>query len=403
MPIAAKESNKIRSGTRMVFFLMGMIVFSSLSSAITQKILNFPIALPELLFLLFYVSFGKIIRAKFYLTKSALNLLLTWGLLISIGIYFNEMRFYGILSTARPYLYLIISYCLFSKVKEVNYENVYYVCLGSLVGWLFTAVYFFVYQFSIVTDEVSGVNGNMIAVAILMACSVLLKPKTTLPILLLVMVVYFSSTLRRLLVVIAVSLLGSLLFYIRISKIKTMVFLFALFIAGSFFLSNKDIVSDFLDQRTPLVKYRTITKIELLFSNPVGIEIQRTIFIRNFFDKIEDYILPRGFVSKQISRDPTLGEYIDFPFQEITYTLGLFGASILLLIILWELYKVCVREITNPSIEQEIIIVTTIICFILLFLEGTFISHAYITPFTGFVLGRLNYLSSKVRVKWPSP
>lgn len=384
---------------QIVFFLMGMVVFSSLSSVIALNILNFPIALPELFFLLFYVGFRKIIRFKFYLTKKALNFLLVWGFLIPIGIYFNEMRFYGILSTARPYLYLIISYHLFSKVKEVNYENVYYVCLGSLIGWLFVAVYFFVYQFSIFTNEVSGVNGNMIAVAILIACSVLLKPKTTLPILLLVVVIYFSSTLRRLLVAAAVSLLGALLFYIRTNKIKGLVLLIVLFFAGSFFMVNKDIVFNFLHEKAPLVQYRTVTKIERLFSNPAESEAVRAKIIREFYGNLEDYIFPRGFVSKQISRDLRLGEYIDFPLKEITYTLGLFGTSILLFIILWELCKVCVREITNPSIEQEIIIITTIVCFILLFLDGTFISHAYIAPFTGFVLGRLNYLSSKVRVK----
>lgn len=392
--------NLVKKGqrTKIVFFLMGMIVFSSLSSIITMGMLGLPVALPELLFFLFYIVFRKIININFYLTKKLLILILIWGLLIPVGVFFeDDMRFYDILSTARPYFYLIISYCIFSQVEEVNYENVYYTCLGSLLGWLIFAGYVFTFHSIIFTDEVFAVYGNMIALSILVACSILLKPRTILPILMCVVAVFIFSATRRVFVVAAASLLVSLIFYIRRDKAKAIILCSALIAVGAYFSTDVYKGVDYLSDVAPLVKYRTIGKIENIYYS-LSLDTGRIEIFGLLFNNMNDFLIPKGFVSKQINRDPALGRYNDFPLMEIVYTLSILGALLILFYFLLKLYKVLVREIKKPSTEKEVVIVATLICFMLLFLEGTYISYAYITPFTGFVLGRLNYLSRSSRV-----
>jgi hypothetical protein len=151
-------------------------------------------------------------------------------------------------------------------------------------------------------------------------------------------------------------------------------------------------IEKYVKTNAPQLYLRIFLKTEMFLSgtNSKSGDSVRLNNMHEMSTNFQNYIIPKGFVSRQTVKDKT-GRFIDFPLSELFYMFGLF--AILLLLGIGICTFGCFYHYFNKGSDSVIFVVISLIMLMLLFLEGTFLSSSYVAPFTGYCLGRIKFYS----------
>lgn len=376
---------------KFILLLCGFLVFSPVSSQITMDFLRFPIALPELLFFPFYFYLRNKINLKVNLVQFSIGILFIISLII-IGIIADNFRLSSILSTARGYLYLVLSFSIFYNKKLNSITDIMYIALGSVLGWLFNSLVFFYTLFNNPTYEGSlAVYGNMITLSLAISIPLIFnKSKQSYFSLILGVLLSITTGIRRQILIFFVSyFLSVFLFFLTSIKnlIKTIFLLIVLMFVT---IQLYPILENFLYEVSPILHQRIFTKSEQLFSGDLSeSDMIRTKFLEDFFNTFWKNILPRGFVSKRTIEDFGTGIFMDAPFVELFYTFGILFCFFLFIYFIISIFFHLKKYFYYEVKESAVCIVSAVVLFILTLVEGSFLNYSFTTPFTGFVIARI--------------
>lgn len=389
------KSNLIEFKDRLLLLTCGFIVFSPLSSIITMQFLHLPLALPELLFIPFIYLLRHRLDLRIKLTKPAIYLFCLLLLLLIIGFLLQNFRASSILSTSRGYLYMLLSFAVFSGKNKTSMHDIMLICLGSVVGWCVLSIE----QFNLITrlaideDNSLSVSGNMVALVLLVSIAIINKNnKVIILAIFLGLVLSLTTGLRRQIIVFFLAVVISYFFILTSRKGNGLkIFL----IIGTFGLSLViiyPIVDNYINDISPILHQRIFSKSEQFLTGDLSeADKIRRDFINQFLNNLDKYILPQGFVSKRTMEDVGTGIYMDFPVLELAYTLGLIILVTFVFFYFKNILKHCKNYYRNHKTESAVWATTAIVLFALLFLEGSNLNYSYITPFTGMVLGKISF------------
>lgn len=383
-----------------LFVLMGFFALSPFSSWLLMKKMGFDLALPEL----FFVPFVIILRKEFnvkrvYRLQSLYLYIVLWISLIAIALLWGDFSLYEILGASRAYLYIGLCYIIFKKGNPLSIINVMYISFGSLLGWAITS--YMNLQLSVMlTDKLIVTYGAMLAIPLFIILS-LSEKKYFLFCIGMAVIIFtsFTAGLRRQMLIVALSLCFYFLFSIIVSKRKN-ISVFLILLPIMLVMLLMPYFEDYLSTNSPVLYNRVFVRTEILLSDQgfktEGEETRLNNF-KFYFDNIEQFQIPKGFVSKSTSSEVdyvgSVGRFNDFPLLELT---SIFGTLPFFFIFLY-FSKFAIKNFSlylrYQHSENMLFFSTFIIMVVLLFLEGTFINFAYSVPFTGYCLGRLKYYS----------
>lgn len=373
--------------------VMGFLVFSPFSSILVMDMLGFPMSLPELLFLPFLIIFRK--RYYFSPFGSIRDIIFfsLWIIMIIISVLADNYSIVAILSSSRSYLTLVIAYLLFSKKNNVMLDDVMYISLGATLGWLYSSIYGINIYLLGYADVVSRC-GNLLSIPLLISIAVFRKHNKILILsIILCIAISLTSGMRRQIVVFLMSvfLAYGFLFLRNIKQFFTK--LFTLGLPVIIFVVFLPQIKDYVESNIPDLNYRVFSKTEMFLSsvNYASGDEARLNSISDMTNNFSDYIVPKGFVSRRMIEDSG-GAFIDFPLSELLYMFGAFLTVLLLSFFIIQTIR-CYYQSSITNNDSMIFVVLSIIMFMLLFLEGTFLSSSYVAPVTGYCLGRLKYYS----------
>ena len=385
--------NKEKRGPIIALVSMGFLVFSPFGTILLMRYLGFPLSLPELLIIPYVFIFRKRYSFSPIGKKRAIGFISLWILMIFISILAQRYSILAVISSSRTYLTLIIAYLIFSKKNNVSLDDVMYISLGATLGWLYSSIYGINLYIEGTTDVVSRV-GNMIAIPLLISIAVIKKHNKTLFLaIILCIAISITAGVRRQIVVFLASLFLTygILFFKNFKKNKKQFFELILIILV--FLTVLPQISNYVKENIPVLYFRVFQKSENFLkgeNDQSGDSIRlenMSYLIRDF----SDYIIPKGFISRRTIEDGT-GNFIDFPLLELFYMFGFLLALVLLLIFAIQTFR-CYKQSSKTNNDSLIFVILSLIMFMLLFLEGTFLSSSYVAPLTGYCLGRLKFHS----------
>lgn len=374
-----------------MLFLCGFIVFSPISSNITLDFLNLPLALPELLFLPFYFKISKIfnlkVNSKILVTGSVIIILL-----IAIAFIFNLFPFSSILSTARGYFYMLLVFSIFKNkpISDINY--IFYVAFGSSVAWMILGLYSINQLITNFYSEwFTVIYGNMIALSLMITIAIVYSKRYY------IYITYVITLSISLTVGLRRQLLASILAYIlsffslmqfsskRIVNLFILISIISISVVFVYPAAQK-----FIYEASPQLYMRLFLKSENILTGTTNISDEsRLNSLNGFIENIDNYIIPRGFVSKRTMEDKGAGLFMDAPYIELFHTFGIIFLIPILLYFFSSL-KFHYRNFYRRGIkESAVCIVMGGVIFSLLLVEGSFLNFVYTTPITGYVLARI--------------
>jgi hypothetical protein len=394
------ENEKINLKTSVILLLCGFLVFSPISSKITMNILKFPLALPELLFFPFYFFLKN--RIDLTINKKVLFFgLFLIIFLVVISFLVDNFPPSSILSTARGYFYMIVSFSIFLNKELRNISYIMFMAFGSVIGWLFDALLFFnnLANNLLNDDTAFAVYGNMIMLSLAMSIPIIFKKNKYVYVAFLSgLLLSFITGVRRQIIIFVSSFILSLFLSIKWTiKGLAKIILFVL-ILFSFLTTIYPIAEQYVYDISPILHHRVFKKSEQLITGERNESDEvRSSSIIEFFDSFEENIFPRGFVSKRTMQDKEAGLYMDSPIYEIFYTFSIGGALIILVMFITRFFFHLKNYYFYGIKESGVCLVSLLTIIILLMLEGSFLNFTYITPCTGFVIARI--FSNKNLVK----
>ena len=378
----------------LLFFLLGLIVFSPMSSFILMDILHFPLTLPELLFVPFcFFLKDKIASIKIRVSDIIFAAIIIFILLV-FGIAYGSFELYAMLSGSRPWFYLILTTLLFSKTNLINNNDIFYLSLGSIIAWLFISLLNFKKYLvgAVFTDEELCTFGVMIAVPLFIAYAMssgkslflLVGMAALLP-------TCIFSGIRRLMVVVAFALVVSFFLSLKKNVKKFTKYVLLGFLIVIILIPVMPVIKDIVNDVSPTLYYRVFGRTETLLetgeSQSAGDELRKKNIIK-FFENIEEFTLPRGMVSLHTGTDRFAGLFNDFPLVQLSWLFGWPLAFFIVLYFLMILFKNYHKFKILKDDTSFISVVCLLTMFMLLFLEGTFLEYPESTPVTGIALGR---------------
>lgn len=375
-PLSFKNANIL------LLILLGIVVFSDINVIILNKYLGIASNLPEILFLPFALLLRKSFKSMKINVISLIAILCLWSFLCYLG---NSVYLYGsIFSHARGFLYIFI-FCLIFKDRrtKVEDEDIFYIVCGALLGWLICCLV------NRTDDNATGFTyGNLLAVPLFL-CMTYVRHNRKLFYFGIVFLIVLSilSGLRRLIIIYIASLL--LVFIIpssaRIHPRKSLLpILFILFISIIIYF-NIDKIARIIYIFSPIVYYRIIEKTTDMMVGTAYGDDERIGNFDYFLNHFSEELFPSGFIKSWSEGD--FGRFNDFPIFQLSYTFGIVISAFLIIYILYYLIK-CLPK-TKYRNDVFTYVVTTIIMFILLFLDGDFLVSPIVTPFTGLCLGKI--------------
>lgn len=375
----------------LILLLCGFVVFSPLSSKITMNILKLPLALPELLFIPFYFYLKKKIDLTLNKKIFFIGLFLIIFLVI-ISLLVDNFKPASVLSTARGYLYMLLLFSIFINKEIKNISYIMFIAFGSVLGWLFDSL-LFVNELAnnLLLDKTLAVYGNMIMLSLAMSIPLIFKKNKYIYLALLGGVILsFSTGTRRQIIVFVVSYFLSILFTIKWSLKGITKTILIFLISFSFIILILPIAESSIYNISPLLHQRVFVKTEQLITGEENLsdDVRKNAII-DFANSFEENLFPRGFVSKRTMDDEGTGIYMDSPFFEIFYTFGILGVLSFFILFIRKIFFHFKNYFFYNVTESAVCLVSATIIIILIFIEGSFLNYAYITPCTGFVLARI--------------
>lgn len=369
--------------------LMGMIVFSPLSSFITINLFHFPISAPEILFIPFIPYFYRAFYPRTINIKLLVSLILVWCAVLAISLIANDYTIIEIIGCARTYLYIILFFAVFTSKHTISFYLMALVAYGGILGW---GLDVFLRFFTMSTDDKIIIGyGPMIAIPIAITYpAVNNQRKLAFLLFLFCICIGIFGALRRVIFITTIVYLVVIV-YVSLRNPKVRLKLFSL---GCITISALILAYPFIKETIHNYSWdlyvRIILKSEDFFNGGGNSGDEgRTNAIAEYFNNFNEYIIPNGFVSKQYN---TTGEgiYNDFPLTEISHT---FGILISVCFILYFSIQsiLLLKKIRNYSCSESYLIfpIGFLTICILLFMEGSFLTFPYQSIYTGYLLSGL--------------
>jgi hypothetical protein len=300
---------------------------------------------------------------------------------------------FSIISTARSYIYMLLVFSIFKNKKVVNINYIFYIALGSAFGWMILGLASLNQLISnIYTQRVSlAVYGNMIALALMISISIIYKKKLLTYIVLgVTLIISITAGLRRQITIALVSYILSFFTQINLNFKRIISLSVSIFFITIIIINLFPIVKSFTADVSPTLYVRIFVKTEQLISSDISTaDNTRLNSFNRFVGDFENYILPRGLVSKRTMQDAGAGFFMDSPYIELFHTFGLFLSIPIILYFLSSIlfhYKNYYKKQVN---ESAVCLVMGGVILVLMLIEGSFLNFVYTTPITGFVFARL--------------
>lgn len=374
-----------------LYFICGFVVFSPIASYISLNILKLPFAVPELLFVPFYFIFKKTIDLKpNYKTLAIGSSILLF--LMAVAFIVNLFPFSSILSTARGYFYMIVVFSIFKNKPLQNIDFIFFITFGASVAWIMLGLASFNQRLLLGSyDETLAVYGNMIALGLFIAISILYK-RTIFQLFSILIVTTLSLTvgLRRQILISLVSYVLSFIIKVNFTLKSTLKNLSIVFVIVFISINAYPVLKNYMEIASPILYVRIFLKSEQFLSNELGESDQHRLnSFKNFNNNIEDYILPRGLVSKRSTKDTGTGIYMDSPYTEIFHTFGIILTIPLIIFLIKSILFHFRSYYILKNKESSLWLIMIGVVITLLFIEGSFLNFVYATPITGFVFARI--------------
>lgn len=369
-------------------FLMGMVVFSELYKTVLLLFLGIDMSLPEVLFVPFCFFIWEDIK---YIRTSIFELITTlfvWGIFLYLG---NEQPGNGSLFThSRGFLYIFL-FCSLFKNEHTYYDGdlLFYISLGSLCGWLLSALMnLFLSKFS--EMEISGFSyGNLLAIPLFLSIAFRKDNKSWFYLgILILVIISFTAGLRRVIIVFAISLFLTFVLHSKTEgkEISIMPFVFMGLLSLIIYI-NIDFIGNIVYDFSPITYHRIFEKTADSFGEQMIEEDSKRLNLFDSYAKhFEEDSLPHGFL-KTLDDKLQMGKYNDFPLLELSYTFGYIISGIFIFYFIHCLFR-CLRSV-NYDYEILDYFIPCIIILVLTFLEGSFLVNPIVTPFTGLCIGKV--------------
>lgn len=380
------------------FFMMGLIVFSSLGSTIMIDYFHFPMSLPEVLFLPFLILLRKKMRSIKVDVSEVIGVVLFCIFLVLIGLLYGQYSLFSMLSSARAWIYLLICFFLFKRKNSITNSDLSWLCFGSICAWFIDS------QLNFKSLMAGMINGHFVTTYGLMLAvpyffsSTLYRKKY---ILFIVSIFIISGTIlyagiRRLLAVTVVTLIFAVFLSLKKSGKRVLPYIIVCSLLVSGFIIAMPTVENYMKEQSYGMYYRIFIKTEAMTDNTTDIDTKRQRHFSDLAEDFIDYTVPRGMVSMKTSQDKEAGKFNDFPLYQLCW---IFSWPVTLIILSYFIVVFLRNFEKYNRIKDETSIISVnciLIMFFLLFLEGTFIEYPYATPITGVILGRA-LLNSKTK------
>lgn len=376
-----------------LFVLLGFIVFSSFTSTLCIDILHLPMLLPEILF----IPFIFLLKDKFsslQLDKRLFQkMLMLLTILVFWGIVYGEYEIGGILSVSRSFLYMIIAICYFNKGNNITNDDIQWFTLGSLLGWLYDSRLNFAKL--LVDFDMANITYGLLLAFPLFFSIVILKKRFLLVALGLAVSlgVFVFAGLRRIIAVFLISLV--VIFVIEflgsIKRLFAALFVFLSLVLA--FVAFYDQIESFVFEASPQLHTRMFVRTEQTLSGDVGSSDNVRM---NNYKHLEEQgllvMLPKGMYTNHTSENGA-GIYNDMPFAALTWVLGLPLAMVLVVSLMIKTKRVYNYYKKSGYADVLPYVVSMIVMFAMLYLDGSFISYVYCAPITGMCIGKILYYS----------
>ena len=381
----------------LLFF--GFICCSTFSTYISFK-LGLPFGVPEIFALIFFPFFHKeFIYFKKVFLNNFFEIFLIFFILLGLGLIVNNIYALKVLASSRAYLYLIIFFFFGHSKFNLDLNKLFYIGIGSIIGG---------YLNGLLLGDTQGevrAYSNLVSFAIIVSYP-LIKKRYFIFIFFLLGALYvgFYSGLRRQIAEILLNLVFTY-FLIIIKDGKSFKSLFTKLILLPILLYNLvgffvvKIENYFLMNNIYL--YNRIFQKTYRIENSNQAESSRISHFANLSDYIYDTVIPKGIYPRLVgfSVNNSGGSPLDFPLYEIFYTLGSLTTIVLILFFFKTFFINIGSLFTSNKNKDEIIMISSIsiLLFCASFFDGSFLQYTFVTPFTGFVLGRFFFLKRNLK------
>ncbi len=387
--MSTSGSSKLTSSILLI--ILGVVVFSDLNIIILKFLFGINTDLPEILFFPFAFllkdSFKNIVVNK----GEFLLMIVIWSILCFIGN--NQYSQGSIFTHARGGVYIFL-FCLIFKEKDtkVDSDTIYYLVIGSLLGWLFCC-----FISNMMPDSKGFTYGNILAIPLFLSMSYIKGYRKWFYFgILVIVIIAFIAGLRRIIIVSILSLLLIGLFPSAKDHskhfIKLIMFVTAI---GGIIWYNLEYIGRLINSYSPILYYRIFEKTTDSLKGSIVSDEERVDNFDYFQDHMTEELFPNGFLKSWSDGD--FGRFNDFPVFQLSYTFGII-ISFFILLYLVNCFVRCFKRIKSSN-EAYIYLITTFVMFVLLFLDGSFLVSAYITPFTGLCIGKIILLSKTTYFK----
>ena len=315
--------------------------------------------------------------------------------MLCLGLINNNTHAIEVFASSRAYLYIIIFFFFGYSRFNINLNKLFYIAVGSILGGYFNGV--------LLSPTLENIHSysNIITYAILVSYP-LIKKRYFLFIICLFGALYISfySGLRRQIVEVFLSFAFTYFLIllrdnVKINKLFILIFIILPFLVTKFIFY----IEDYFLKNNIYLWRRIFLKTQHL-EDSIASEGSRIEHPYNLINYISDTIIPKGIYPRGVSFNVanSVGSTLDFPLYEIFYVFGSLTAIVFILFFIKGIFR-CVKLIfIGNKNEDEIIMICSISILLIFacFFDGSFLQYTFVTPFTGFVLGRLFFFKKKV-------
>lgn len=376
-----------------LYFILGVLAFSSFSSFILLEVLNLPFFFIELYFLPLLLIKKKIIlkRINNILTKRALwfscIILLFIGSFL-IGIVYTRGDIINVVTMIRSPFYILIMTFLFSETSTFSIDKLYSIAYGAIIGDFMFALF--------VSTSVTS-STNLIAIALIIFIPIVKgEMAQSIVSIILTMIVSINSGHRIGIVLVIICLITGFI-WILVSKnawketkrnIYRSMYIPFFIVSGVIVTSNYQkivlIVADILNMDQFAI-YRVTDRLTNLLSGEFS-ESQDVGRIEKYITIINNaWIVPKGPVGRSFN---SLGDYIDVP---ASFVFDIFGLAVGLLIISLIFVKGIKAFIKAFNESTDLTTITCGLMFVtyifLFIINGRFLYITYESLLTGLIFG----------------
>lgn len=383
------QSIKSEKYYAIMFLIMGVLVFSPMSSIISINILHLPLALPEVLLVPFIFLLKDKFKSLRIKQRALLNACLAWLFLLIFALLASKFSLFAILSNARAWLYLFLFFGIFINYNEITNDDMLNLAFGSIIGWAI-ACYFNINRFMARGDyHIFITYGLMLSLPLFYSIAILKSRKMLflIGIVLNIVIIMLCGT-RRVILVTALSIISAILIQ-GIHKKKNLflyiVFSVTLFVGITAMLPT---IEEGIKELSPHLHYRLFTRSEALAEGGTVDEgdVGRLRFIASTYDEMDESCFPHGFISMQTSTDD-VGRYNDYPIIMLFWIFSWPLTFIILFYFVVIFFKNFSVYVKTKKSAPFISVICLLVMFALIFFDGSFFTYAYATPITGALLG----------------